>query len=191
MGIVESMTWEEYEESQTFQKRIVGTRQGKEWVRNFMAYCKIRHEAEYPDDEIYDTNRDYRMTSVYNLFYKYMLEAECDLATGRNSFIMTIAHSSDGCWYQWHNLAASKYQIANVICGVLKGRLKYAKKIRRKEKPTRWNRLKMQIEIEDGLWGWLTANTRLFYSMAWTVGAIRVWRFNRRARKNEKELREV
>lgn len=99
------MTRKRYEATQKVKDRIEGAKKGKAWAREFMDYCKLRHDVEQPGRKReYKRSLQYRMTHAMHLFLKYMIEIECDNKTGKNSMIVAFAKTSDGDFVIWHNL---------------------------------------------------------------------------------------
>ena len=102
------MSVEHYEETQKMPERVEGAEKGKAWTAEFMAFCKMRHDVEQPGkSEEWDENLLYRTSNCLHLFWKYMVEIECDLETGKNSTVCCIANTSDGQPLVWHNLVGS------------------------------------------------------------------------------------
>lgn len=101
----EHATKEWYDETQKIPERIEGATKGKEWVKDFMWWCQLRHDVEHPEDaERYQTDALYRYSETMNLFQKYLVEQIADVETGKNSICICYAEGSDGNSYLWHNL---------------------------------------------------------------------------------------
>ena len=155
------MTKQQYADTQTYPKRIVGTTQGKDWVKHFLAYCRLRMEAEHRvPAEDYENNLAWQFSDAHTLFTKYLMEALDDENIKHNAMVMTIVYTHhDGRWYQWQNYVGDDLFIAKCTRAVLENRYKNIKKVCRELRVRKsWLvNVLIAIKVDGGLRGYISA----------------------------------